>query len=96
MSGSDRTPSVTPQLELWTDVCSQDSRVVVIDLLGQFHGSYLTFSELLRREFRLYCQYLLFRVLMAHPHIQDARQSISVVNDSLLDRDREHAEPGGG
>ena len=32
---------------------------------------------------------------MAVPRIQDAHQSISVVNDSLLDRDREHAEPGG-
>ena len=27
MSESDRTPSVNPQLELWTDVGSQDSRV---------------------------------------------------------------------
>ena len=55
------------------------------DLLGQFHGSYLTFSELLRREFRLYCRQWLFRVLMAHPQIEDASQSRSVVNDSLLD-----------
>ena len=92
MSGSDRTPSVNPQLELWTDVWSQGSRVVVVDLfeefddlLGQFHGSYLSGSELLRREFRLYCRQWLFHVLMAHPQSQDARQSISVVNDSLLD-----------
>jgi hypothetical protein len=34
--------------------------------------------------------------LMAVPRIQDAHQSISLMNDSLLDRDRKHAEPGVG
>ena len=71
---------VLVRTQLWQKLVKEHKLARMLDQCIQFRS-----TVLLRREFRLYCRQWLFRVLMAHPQIEDASQSRSVVNDSLLD-----------